>query len=133
MEIYVCRPIGTKFGTRVKDLNGRVIGYNWSKLLDVCVWGEMRYILGVKIGPFLGHFWLLCIRAMIFNVRWYFFIYRILRSLKHGMNGDRALTNIDTLPIYIFQFWQFFVFFLEPLIAISMYGSIYRRSIHHFA
>ena len=63
-----CGPIGTEFGTGVKDPNGRVIGYNWGKLLDVCVWGEMRFILGVKIRPFLDHFGLLYIHAITFSV-----------------------------------------------------------------
>ena len=132
MEIYVCWPIGTKFGTRAKDLNDRVIGYNWGKLLDVCVRGEVRFILGVKILPILALFWLLCTHTINFRVVWYFFICRILSSFKHAMNGDRAWTNIDTLPIYIFLFWQAFDDFLGPLNSISTYSSIYTRSKHHF-
>ena len=57
---YVCGPIGTKYGTDVKDLNGRVTGYNRGKLLDIWAWGEMRFLLGVKIGSILAHIWLLC-------------------------------------------------------------------------
>ena len=57
---YVCGPIGTKFGTDVKDLNGRVTGYNRGKLLDIWAWGEMRFLSGVKIGSILAHIWLLC-------------------------------------------------------------------------
>ena len=55
MEIYVCGPIGTKFGTDVKDLNGRVKCYNRANFLDISYWGEMRCKLGVKIWSILSY------------------------------------------------------------------------------